>query len=83
ARHAPAVSGRHACVLMPKEYLRLKLTGEKVSDPSDAAGTRWLDAARRDWSGALLAAGGMTRAQRPRIVEGNAPSGTLRADVAR
>ncbi|APY98079.1 xylulokinase [Burkholderia pseudomallei MSHR4377] len=83
ARHEPDVFGRIACVLMPKDYLRLKLTGEKVSDPSDAAGTLWLDAARRDWSGALLAAGGMTRAQMPRIVEGNAPSGTLRADVAR
>ena len=42
-----------------------------------------LDVARRDWSDALLAACGMTRDQMPRIVEGNAPSGTLRADIAR
>ncbi|EGD01062.1 xylulokinase, partial [Burkholderia sp. TJI49] len=45
--------------------------------------TLWLDVARRDWSDALLGACEMTRAQMPRIVEGNAPSGTLRADVAR
>ncbi|KVE39427.1 xylulokinase [Burkholderia sp. TSV86] len=83
ARHEPHVFREIACVLMPKDYLRLKLTGAKVSDPSDAAGTLWLDAAKRDWSDALLAAGGMTRAQMPRLVEGNAPSGTLRADVAR
>ncbi|MET5020008.1 FGGY family carbohydrate kinase, partial [Burkholderia pseudomallei] len=83
ARHEPDVFGRLACVLMPKDYLRLKLTGEQVSDPSDAAGTLWLAAARRDCSGALLAARGMQRAQMPRIVEGNAPSGTRRADVAR
>ena len=51
-----------ACVLMPKVYLRLRLTGEKVSDPSDATGTLWLDVARRDWSDALLDAGGIRRA---------------------
>ncbi|WP_323121090.1 xylulokinase [Burkholderia alba] len=83
ARHEPEVFAATACVLMPKDYLRLKLTGQKVSDPSDAAGTLWLDVARRDWSGPLLAACDMNAAQMPRIVEGNAPSGTLRADVAR
>ncbi|CAG9195982.1 Xylulose kinase [Burkholderia vietnamiensis] len=83
AKHEPDVFAATACVLMPKDYLRFRLTGAKVSDPSDAAGTLWLDVARRDWSDALLAACDMTRAQMPRIVEGNAPSGTLRADVAR
>ncbi|WP_256258335.1 FGGY family carbohydrate kinase, partial [Burkholderia ubonensis] len=83
ATHEPDLFAATACVLMPKDYLRFMLTGAKVSDPSDAAGTLWLDVARRDWSDALLAACGMTRAQMPRIVEGNAPSGTLRADVAR
>ena len=43
-------------VLLPKDWLRLQLTGEKVSEPSDAAGTLWLDVARRDWSDELLAA---------------------------
>lgn len=83
ARHEPDVFAATACVLMPKDYLRFRLTGAKVSDPSDAAGTLWLDVARRDWSDTLLAACGMTRDQMPRIVEGNAPSGTLRADIAR
>ncbi|KVG27784.1 xylulose kinase [Burkholderia diffusa] len=83
AKHEPDVFAATACVLMPKDYLRFRLTGAKVSDPSDAAGTLWLDVARRDWSDALLAACDMTREQMPRIVEGNAPSGTLRADLAR
>jgi xylulokinase len=82
ARHEPERFDATACVLIPKDYLRLRLTGDKVSDPSDAAGTLWLDVGRRDWSDALLDAGGMRRAQMPRIVEGNAPSGTLRAEVA-
>ncbi|WP_186053404.1 xylulokinase [Burkholderia gladioli] len=83
ATHEPEVFGRIDCVLLPKDYLRLRLTGNRVSDPSDAAGTLWLDVARRDWSGSLLEAGGMRREQMPRIVEGNAPSGTLRAAAAR
>jgi xylulokinase len=83
ARHEPELFARTACVLLPKDYLRLRMTGEKVSDPSDAAGTLWLDVARRDWSDALLGACDMRRAQMPRLAEGSAPSGVLRADIAR
>lgn len=82
SRHEPEIFGRTACVLLPKDYVRLKLTGEKVSDMSDAAGTGWLDVGRRDWSDALLAATGLTRAQMPRLVEGTDPSGTLLAAAA-
>ncbi|NCU21160.1 xylulokinase, partial [Candidatus Falkowbacteria bacterium] len=62
ARHEPAVFARVARVLLPKDYLRLWLTGEAVADMSDAAGTSWLDTGARDWSDDLLAATGMTRA---------------------
>ena len=55
-QHEPELFARIAKVLLPKDWLRLQLTGEKVSDPSDAAGTLWLDVARRDWSEELLAA---------------------------
>ena len=83
ARHEPEVFARVAAVLLPKDYLRLLMTGSKVSDLSDAAGTLWLDVARRDWSDPLLEATGLTRAQMPRLVEGSAPSGTLLPAVAR
>ncbi|TKC82886.1 xylulokinase [Trinickia terrae] len=83
ARHEPEVFRQTACVLLPKDYLRLQLTGGKVSDPSDAAGTLWLDVAKRDWSDALLAACNMDRSQMPRLAEGSAPSGVLRAELAR
>jgi len=83
ARHEPERFRKTACVLLPKDWLRLKLTGGKVSDPSDAAGTLWLDVAKRDWSDALLDACNMTRAQMPALAEGSAPSGTLLPHIAR
>ena len=82
ARHEPAVFARTARVLLPKDYLRLWLTGEHAADMSDAAGTSWLDTGARDWSDALLAATGMNRAMMPRLVEGSDPSGMLRDALA-
>ncbi|MFG6490605.1 xylulokinase [Roseateles sp. BYS78W] len=81
-KHEPAVFARVASVLLPKDWLRLQLTGDKVSDPSDAAGTLWLDVARRDWSDELLAATGLTRAHMPRLVEASEPSGVLKPELA-
>ncbi len=79
----PEVFAQLKTVLLPKDWLRLQLTGDKVSDPSDAAGTLWLDVARRDWSDELLAACGLTRAHMPRLVESNQPSGVLKPELAR
>ncbi len=81
-RHEPALFEQVDCVLLPKDYVRLMLTGERVSEMSDASGTLWLNVAARDWSDDLLAATGMTRAQMPRLVEGSAVSGELRRDLA-
>jgi xylulokinase len=82
ARHEPDVFARIAKVLLPKDYVRLWLTGEHASDMSDSAGTLWLDVAGRRWSDALLAASDLTRDQMPRVVEGTETSGLLRADLA-
>jgi xylulokinase len=82
ARHEPEVFARVRTILLPKDFLRLRLTGDKVSDMSDASGTLWLDVARREWSDVMLAACGLSRAQVPRLVEGSAPSGQLRRDLA-
>ena len=78
----PDVFAKIAKVLLPKDYLRLFLTGEHVSEMSDAAGTAWLDTGRRDWSDELLAACHLSRDQMPSLVEGAAESGKLRADLA-
>jgi xylulokinase len=82
SRHEPAIFARTARVLLPKDYVRLKLTGEAVSDMSDAAGTGWLDVGRRNWSEEMLAATGLNRSHMPRLVEGSAPSGSLTSTVA-
>ena len=81
--HEPDLFDRIAKVLLPKDYLRLWLTGAHVSEMSDAAGTSWLDMDRRDWSDDCLAATGLDRAQMPALVEGSEPSGGLRAELAR
>ncbi len=83
AENEPAAFSRVARVLLPKDYLRLWLTGGHVAEMSDAAGTSWLDTGARAWSDALLSASGMRRDQMPDLVEGNAPSGQLRAGLAR
>ncbi|WP_101340023.1 xylulokinase [Cereibacter azotoformans] len=82
ARHEPAIRARVARVLLPKDYLRLWLTGEHVAEMSDAAGTSWLDVGARDWSDELLAATDLTREAMPRLVEGSAVSGELRPALA-
>jgi xylulokinase len=82
ARHEPEIFQRVAKVLLPKDHVRLMLTGEHVSDFSDASGTLWLDVRRRAWSDELLALTGLTRAHMPRLVEGSEAGGRLRADVA-
>lgn len=82
ARHEPEIFARLALVLLPKAYVRLALTGEAIEDMSDAAGTLWLDVAARDWSDAALAATRLDRSHMPRLVEGSAAGGRLRAELA-
>ncbi|AJZ90368.1 Xylulose kinase [Beauveria bassiana D1-5] len=82
AEHEPEIFSRVDKVLLPKDYLRWRLSGEFASDPSDAAGTLWLDVAKRDWSDKLLAATGLSRSQMPRLVEGSEVSAVLRSALA-
>lgn len=81
-RHEPAIRDKVARVLLPKDYLRLWLTGGHVAEMSDAAGTAWLDTGRRDWSDDLLAATGLSRSHMPALVEGSEVSGQLRDGLA-
>ncbi|HTU66700.1 MAG TPA: xylulokinase [Steroidobacteraceae bacterium] len=78
----PDVFKQTRCVLLPKDYVRLLMTGEKASDCSDAAGTLWVDVAKRKWSPEMLAATGLNESHMPRLVEGSDATGKLRADVA-
>lgn len=78
----PELFARVAKVLLPKDYLRLWLTGETISEMSDSAGTAWLDVANRKWSSDLLAATDLDERHMPSLVEGTEVGGTLRAELA-
>jgi xylulokinase len=82
AKNEPDVFARIAKVLLPKDFLRLWLTGEYLSDMSDSAGTAWLDTGARRWSAELLEATGLSERQMPGLVEGTDPAGTLRDQLA-
>jgi xylulokinase len=69
-------------VLLPKDYVRFMLTGERATDASDASGTLLLDVRARDWSNEILDALDIPRAWLPRVFEGPAVTGTLRGEVA-
>ena len=81
--HEPAVFSQIRTVLLPKDWLRLQLTGTAVSDMSDASGTLWLDVQARAWSPTMLQACGLDTSHMPALAEGNAPTGTLLGEVAR
>jgi len=83
ARAEPEVFARVTRCLLPKDYLRLRLTGDHATDLSDASGTLWLDVAQRAWSEPLLAATGLPRSAMPSLFEGSEPTGTLRSELAR
>ena len=78
----PALFAKIDKVLLPKDYLRLLMTGVFASDMSDAAGTMWLDVANRDWSDSMLAATGLTRQHMPALFEGNEITGQLLPELA-
>ena len=82
ARHEPDIFAATRRVLLPKDWLRLRMTGEAIADMSDAAGTLWLDVGNRRWSPEMLAATGLDRAAMPALVEGTAQAGRLRQEIA-
>ena len=80
--HEADVFARTKKVLLPKDYVRLLMTGEYASDMSDSAGTLWMNVAERKWSPEMLAASGLDESHMPSLVEGSQVTGKLRADVA-
>jgi xylulokinase len=82
-KHEREIFAKVAKVLLPKDYVRLRMTGDYASDLSDSAGTFWLDVGRRAWSRELLAASEMRRDQMPSLYEGTEPTGRLAPAVAR
>ena len=80
-RHEPDVYGRIRHVLLPKDYVRLRLTGEHAIDAADASGTLLLDVAGRRWSDEVLDALEIPPAWLPPVLESPAISGTTATGV--
>ncbi|MEC8254085.1 MAG: xylulokinase [SAR324 cluster bacterium] len=82
-REEPALFEKVDKVLLPKDFLRLRLSGEMVSEMSDAAGTLWLDVEKRDWSDTMLSATGLSRHHMPKLIEGTEFSGVLLPELSK
>ncbi|UXN36664.1 xylulokinase [Avibacterium paragallinarum] len=81
-RNEPHLFNQIHKVLLPKDYLRLKMTGEYASDMSDASGTMWLDVEKRQWDNTILEATGLDLDKMPNLFEGNQITGYLRQEIA-
>ena len=79
----PEAYERVASVLLPKDYIRLRLTGEKATDASDASGTLLLDLNERNWSQEILEALEIRAGWLPGVFEGPQPTGQTRQEVSR
>ncbi|MGZ4363036.1 MAG: xylulokinase [Gaiellaceae bacterium] len=80
-RHEPTTYARVAHVLLPKDYVRLRLTGEHAIDVADASGTLLFDVARRRWSQEMLEALELDPAWLPRALESPEVSGETAAGI--
>ena len=78
----PDIFSRTARVLLPKDFVRFRLTGDYATDCSDAAGTLWLDQASRTWSAELVGASGMKASQMPRLLHGLGDGIPVRRSIA-
>lgn len=82
ARHEPDVFADIHCILLPKDYVRLCLTGEKASEPTDAGGTHLLDVATGHWAPDLCELVGISIGQLPALVAPFEAAGALRREFA-
>ncbi len=81
-RHEPQVWSEIAHVLLPKDLIRLRLTGDHAVDRADGAGTLLFDLARRDWSDEVVAALGIDPSWLPRTFEGTDVTGSVTGEAA-
>jgi xylulokinase len=82
ARHEPGAYRRAGWMLQPKDWLRIRLTGEPGTDPTDASGTLLYDLGRGGWATDVVEALGLRAGLLPPIREPAAVAGALRPDAA-
>jgi len=82
AENEPEAFQKISKIFLPKDFIRLKLTGEYATDLSDASGTGWLNVSERNWSEEMLAAMGLTKNHMPQLFEGSEITGKVTANIA-
>jgi xylulokinase len=80
-KHEPALMDRARMLMLTKDYVRLALTGEVATEPSDAGGTQLLDVASGRWDPALCAAVGWDPAHLPPVLDSWAEAGRLKPEL--
>ena len=80
--HEPTVFAATKKILLPKDYVRLMMSGDHASDMSDSAGTLWMDVEKRYWSDEILALTGLTQNHMPKLYEGPEITGQLSRSAA-
>jgi len=83
SQNEPEIHAQIKHVLLPKDFVRLKLTGTLATDMAEAAGTHWLDQATRQWSDALCQVSATDLAWLPNCIEGVAVSGHVADHAAK
>ncbi len=81
--HEPAAFARTAKALLPKDWLRYRLSNAFMSEPSDASGTAMFDCARRNWSVDMMEITGLSRTLFPEVAESPVLTTRLSAEAAR
>ncbi|NNE52183.1 MAG: xylulokinase [Sulfitobacter sp.] len=82
SRHEPRIHARIAHILLPKDFIGLQLHGERVTDPSDAAGTSWFDQRTGSWSQRMCEISATSPEWLPQIRFGTEIAGYLLPEVA-
>ncbi len=81
-KNEPAIFNRIDKVLLPKDFIRFKLTGEFFSDVSDASGTSMLNVGKREWSIEIIDALGWSMNWLPQVTESTEASATISAEAS-
>lgn len=81
-KHEPELFEKIKYIMLPKDYIRFKLTGEIATDVSDASGMLLLDVKNRCWSKEMLDIIGINESMLPKLYESWEPTGTLLKEIA-
>lgn len=81
-RHQPEIYARIAHILLPKDYVRYRLTGDYATDMAGASGTLWLDVPGRRWSAEMLSALDVPPGWMPPVHEGPQVTGAISKEAA-